>query len=343
MNMVRYSHVAATRLKNLGSMDIRLRDLSCATHVDFSGFQSFYSSQLEQLALACPNLQRLNLRDCYYSLKCLQGLQAIASHCHNLQGLNLLGIHMVPKDEDRIQLWEILSGLKLTYLAVQLCTYSKFTESLKKTDRLMKTDRLIKLFQKCLTIKGIRSDLCTSCLRTGTDVSDAFSCFPSLQFCYISGMEWVTAHTVVQDVINNCKKLNCVSFDLGYLSAFLNPAQSHYLQQLYINIRLTIVPDLFMSSVSTHGGLLHVYLFVQCLTIEGITSLVRNSPKLIKFYVLASVYDVDGRRMCLEGVNAKLKKMFSKRKLFHTGYYEIDEIRYEAPPWQAEDLFFELN
>ena len=34
------------------------------------------------------------------------------SHCHNLQGLNILGM-LATELENQIQLWEILSGLKL--------------------------------------------------------------------------------------------------------------------------------------------------------------------------------------------------------------------------------------
>ena len=67
----------------------RFCNLSCVTHFDIS---NCHSGHLEQLAIACPNLQRLNLKRCALSLKTLQGLQAIASHCHNLQGLNLLDI-----------------------------------------------------------------------------------------------------------------------------------------------------------------------------------------------------------------------------------------------------------
>ncbi|XP_065893308.1 uncharacterized protein [Dysidea avara] len=89
MCMVKYDET----VDELNSLHIaRLGNLSCATHFDFSDGLSLHSGHLEQLAIACPNLQRLNLQDCHLCLKSLQGLQAIASHCHSLQGLNLLGI-----------------------------------------------------------------------------------------------------------------------------------------------------------------------------------------------------------------------------------------------------------
>ncbi|XP_065920271.1 uncharacterized protein [Dysidea avara] len=106
---------------NLSSLQIaKFSNLSCATHFDLSRCNLLHSSHLEKLAIACPNLRRLNLGYCDCCLQSLQGLQAIASHCHNLHGLNLLGIH-VSKVKNHILLWEILSDMKLTHLAVDVC------------------------------------------------------------------------------------------------------------------------------------------------------------------------------------------------------------------------------
>ena len=46
---------------------VRFGNLSCATHFDLSWCSSLRSGHLEQLAIACPNLQRLNLYNCSYS------------------------------------------------------------------------------------------------------------------------------------------------------------------------------------------------------------------------------------------------------------------------------------
>jgi len=96
--------------------------------------------------MACPNLQRLNLQYCTECMRSLQGLQAIASHCHNLQGLNLLGI-CVLMVEDHVQLWEILTAIKLTHLGVYCCVLK--VEATNK-------EKLIHLYQNCLTISGIQ-------------------------------------------------------------------------------------------------------------------------------------------------------------------------------------------
>ena len=69
---------------------------------------------LKQIAGVYPRLQRLNLQ---YSLCRLEDLQVIAACCCNLQGLNLIGIW---KQDIYfcLQLWEILSGMKLTHLSI---------------------------------------------------------------------------------------------------------------------------------------------------------------------------------------------------------------------------------
>ena len=79
------------------------------------------SNHLEQLAVACPNLQRLNLKDNINCLQDMQGLHAIVSICQDLEGLNLVGIS-VSSVESCLLLWESLSSLKkLTHLAINLC------------------------------------------------------------------------------------------------------------------------------------------------------------------------------------------------------------------------------
>ncbi|XP_065920439.1 uncharacterized protein [Dysidea avara] len=290
---------------------VRFSGISCATHFDLSYCSSLHSGHLEQLAINCPNLQELNLGYSHCCLQSLQGLRAIATHCHNLQGLNLLGTH-VSKVEDHILLWEILSDMKLTHLAVEFCVL-----------RATKKEKLICLYQKCY-IRGIQCEYCRYCGIFTDEDTLMLSYFPSLNCCYLQSSGVVTAvPTIVQDVVNNCNELECVRFYLVLsqpLSLVLT--HSHTLQQLYINSLKTIVPNDFMASFSAHGGLVHVVMMVGSLTAEGITSLVRSSPKLITLYLHAgSIHhgDVD-----VDFFSAKLKKMFCKRRLFTAGYYMVN-------------------
>ena len=64
-----------------------ISNFNSVSNVDFSGV-NIYPDHLEQLAIACPNLERLNLSGAHNSLQSLQGLHAIVDTCQNLQGLN---------------------------------------------------------------------------------------------------------------------------------------------------------------------------------------------------------------------------------------------------------------
>ena len=69
----------------------------------------------KQITFICPQLQRLNLKK-NRSLR-LEELQVIATHCCNLQGLNLMEISMQDINFC-VKVWEILSSMKLTYLSI---------------------------------------------------------------------------------------------------------------------------------------------------------------------------------------------------------------------------------
>ena len=92
------------------SLNRSVADLTFVTDFDFT-FISYsariYSGHLEQLAAACPNLQRLNLQNNHHCLNSLKGLQMVVNCCHNLQGLNLMYIP-IREVECQIRLWEYL-------------------------------------------------------------------------------------------------------------------------------------------------------------------------------------------------------------------------------------------
>ena len=307
----------------------RCDNLSCVTHFDLV-CSPLHSGHLEQLAIACPNLQRLDVQYCSRCLTSLKGLQAIASHCNNLQGLNLLGIH-VSKVENQIQLWETLSDMKLTHLAVDFHILKP---------KASNKEKLICLYQKFWTLRGIQCSYCWYFNLTDEDTL-ILSYFPSLQYCYASCD--YSPPTFFQDVLNSCKGLRCASyFNNYYTSLSLSKTHNHNLQQLFIHSSHTDVPDDFMTSVSAHGGLVHVVMMIRSLTLDGIISLVRNSPKLITLY-FCICNDVTEGTGTLEKFNATLKDIFWNRKLFTAGYCKVDErnddvlrdVLYE----QGTDLF----
>jgi len=282
--------------------------LACVTHFYISNCQTLHAGHLEQLAIACPNLQRLNMGRCTLSLRKLQGLQAIANHCHNLRGLNLLDI-CVLKMNDPVRLWEILSSMKLTHLGVTCCVLRS-----KATNK----EKLICLYQKCWTIRGIQYVGCFDCHYVVNNKE--LSYFPSLNYCYIGhlGQFNTVSSTTVQDVINNCTELKLFSLCYRTSHLCLNLAHNDNLQQFYLHGDIH-VPDDFMTSVSAHGGLIHVVMSVQTFEVDGITSLVKNSPRLITLHLSAVLCT-----MGYVGMDVSLKKKFWNRKLFTAGHCKVD-------------------
>ena len=161
-----------------------------------------HSGHLEQLALACPNLQYLDLQWNFNCLQSLQGLHVIAACCRSLRGLNLLGIS-IKAVESRVKVWEILASLRLTCLVVELCVLVPNEED-EQTKQLV-----FNLYKKCSSLMLLEVHCCTYCAIcrfTGGESGDlillTLSNFPSLVRCSLSNI-----HVAVGDIVNSCAKL----------------------------------------------------------------------------------------------------------------------------------------
>ena len=155
-----------------------INHLNSVSYIDISN-SNVHFNHLEKLAIACPNLQRLNLTGNENCLNDLQGLHAIVQKCQNLEGLNLAKIS-VSRIECYLILWELLSSLKkLSHLAIDLCM-------IKSHD----SDKLISIFRKCHNLKALelhRFNWCKECRGT---VDYLFSHFPSLMYCRMSDFHY---------------------------------------------------------------------------------------------------------------------------------------------------------
>jgi len=294
-------------------------DLQFVTDIDFSNDDLFRSDQLEQVALMCPSLQRLGLSN--KSLNSLQGLRAIAASCNNLQGLNLLGIQ-VAQVEDQLQLWEILSNLKLTHLAMELCVMMRPLQD--ETHKQF----LISLFQKCVQLQALQLELAASVVYC----PDCYHCveqdvlllghFPLLTYCKLTCMEFDFTFGV-QHITYSCTKLRYLSYTSR--DCFAPMSLQHInvqclLHQLFIESDLTDIPDMFMNAVSVHGELEHVVLCVRSVTREGITSLIANSSQLLTLHVIT-------RSSFLHDTRIILRKRFHNRKLFTIGSFKFGVLK----------------
>jgi len=281
--------------------------LKSVVRFDLPFCNGLLSGYLEQLAISCPNIQQLNLQYSQNCLRSLQGLRAIATYCDNLQGLNILGITEM---ENQVQLWQILSDVKLTHLAVDFCV----VEPIGKTDR----NKLIELYQKFVSLKALEfcstyhasiSYYCGEC-DANRDKGWLVTSFPILEFCLIDDIHFL----VVQHIIESCKELkyfNCSSI----VGDELLPVDSCSLQQLDIDSDELELPDEFMSTISAHGGLVHVLLNVGTVSIEGITVLIENSPDLLMLYISGVSFE--------EHLIISLKEKFCQRKLFTRGSFTL--------------------
>ena len=272
-----------------------------------------YSDQLEQLAITCPNLHRLNLEDSA-RLKSLQGLHAIASTCHNLQGLNVVGMS-AEHIKECTQLWEILSGMKLTHLAIDLCMLLSSVEE----DSI----KLISYFEKCKSLQALECyAFCSDCTSYFTSGISTISHFPALIYFQYVQCHFPYFPIALHDVVTSCKQLRYVIFaGLFNQQYFLSPCFSYNLQHLSISLVHLSISNDFMSSISSHGRLVCVMFYVRSVTSEGITVLVTNSPNLLKLYVF-----VDDHKAELLDVETKLKTTMPNRKLFKCGGYQVEEI-----------------
>jgi len=275
---------------------------------------SLCSKHLERIGFACPNLKRLNLRDNKQCLKRLQGLRTIASKCRKLQGLNLNYIP-VNEVENQTCLWKILSDMKLTHLGVKLCVLLPS----------VRDEKIISYFSRCESLQAIESDIPTTVSHGSIFLEGSLtvlSHFSSLAYFVIHGFYTTfgicRSHntSAVQDILTSCKDLKCLNYyEASWKSIQL--IQTQNLQQLKITSRFTDLSYSFMSTISTHGGLIHVLLEVRSMASDGISILVRNSPKLMTFHATlhGQIGDSNGANCGSTELEPSLRQELSQRQL----------------------------
>ena len=302
----------------LHQMRCNVSNFNFITDLEVRACDLLIPEHLELMSSICPNLKRLDLSEDYNCLKMLKGLRSISSCCLSLQGIRLSGIQ-VTEVENQLQLWEILSDMKLTHLVIEPCNIIPLEDR--------DYDNLIKLYQKCLQLQALTLESsflvrqCPNCDK----LNDALvlSKFPSLSFCKCFQTDSIP--TLIQDILTNCKEITCFCFDLFKLMSiplvFPSELTTYNLQQLLLTMQSYDIPDTFLSAVSVHGRLVHVILMANSVSYEGITAVIANSPELLTFHVSVSI------DCFTPSTKADLKKRFSKSKLFNSGGFEV--IKYQ--------------
>ena len=267
-----------------------------------------YPGHLEQLAVACPNLERINLRNATNCLRSLKGLQVLVDKCRNLQGINLAGIPIV---ECHLLLWVLLSSVKkLTHLASMLTRHSDYDDDDQQT--------LIGLLNSCSNLKALEiTDEHWHCFVVDPKQL-LFSHFPSLVFVALGG----TRNTILFEyTITNCHQLKylyyyCWNRSIHHIS--LPSSSSCHLQQL--NLRNVGLSAVSVHVLSAHGGLEQAIFCDVEITTSAISTLISNSPNLILLNIIP--YDDTGLNM--KDCKNKISEKFTKHKLFTVGDFFIN-------------------
>ena len=293
--------------------------LHSVSYVDISNL-NVRSNHLEQLAVVCPNLQRLDLQGNVNCLKGLQGLRAIVNTCENLETLNLNRIPV----EMSLLLWELLSSLKkLTHLAVDLCMV-KLYDGCDDANK----QKLIIMFKKCRSLRSMEIDCIPNCIKCNNNTNFLFSYFPSLAYCKMFNFRY----SGIVYAITNCHQLKCLSEindsccrrNYSCREESLLPSLNDcHLQQLSIRSSSSSsnLSDELVEMLSAHGELERVTLEVNSITFNGIMALIINSPNLISLCVICRklLFNEDVRRHLVGDCKEIVREMFPHHKLFDVG------------------------
>ena len=317
-----------------------INNLHCVTEFSFVYTFSVHSGHLEQLAVACLNLQRLNLEKNNHCLKSLKGLRMIASHCHDLRGLNLRCISASDM-ESCIGLWQVLSDMRLTHLVIDVCASQPVSVIDGKYDSICE-QQMISLFQKCSNLQALQIDsyycdgICELCYFCEVKWP-LLSYFPTLKYCRLSGNH----SNLIQDVIPACKGLMVFCCSSEEERLLISSVYTSNLQQIYIDSLITDIPKNFMETVSAHGRLIHVIMYAKSVIVEGITHLVVNSPGLLNVLIHARIFEHNNEPVsdnALESIRDRLKVRFPTRKLFTAGHFILTKDCYLFDELYKTDL-----
>ena len=306
-----------------------ISNFDSVSNVDFFDV-NIYPVYLEQLAILCPNLERLNLGKAQNCLQSLQGLHANVDTCQNLQGLNLVGIS-VSSVKSYLLLWELLSSIKkLTYLAIDLCMLIQ-SSNCDSADK----EKLIGMLRNCVSLKAleiIHNTFCEECQNVPSVNDLLFSHFPSLVYVRLSQARCTTA---LKYTITNCHRLKYLYYETNVCSdseahvTLPSSSSCYYLQQLCIKSFINLsTPSVHV--LSAHGELEQVALYVKLITTSAITTLISNSPNLMLLYIVTSepLCDENGVSLDWEDrnkYNDTVSKTFSYHKLLTTGDFILTE------------------
>ena len=288
-----------------------ISNLYSVSNVNLFGMD-IYPSHLEQLAIVCPNLERLNLMKANNCLQSLDGLRAIVQTCRNLQGLNLVEIS-ISSVESFLLFWELLSSVKkLTHLAIELCML--ITDDRDDANK----QKLISMLRSCVSLQALEIVESGFIYMIVDDL--LFSYFPSLVYVKLSLTKHLTAFNYT---ITNCHQLKYLCYENNSPNEVLS-SRGHLLE-VCIKFHFASLSASSVVVLSAHGKLERVDLHVKSITFNAITTLINNSPNLFLLHIssIEPLCDEGGTRLKWEDCVSVVSKTFSYHKLFAAGDFIV--------------------
>ena len=338
-------HKALLTGTNNECMDTSVASLTSVTYFDASCCRGLYPGHLEQLSIACPNLQRLDLSRNYNCLSNLEGLHNLANNCKSLQGLCLKEIHVHDCEYDCIQLWEILCTMRLTQLAIETCMINicdsrnaKFASSVAgDCGAGVKRQKLNHMFQRYASLQVLEVGIqnLQPCCNPSDSELLLLTNFPSITYYRLCSVPSNNCHHTLKQIFGQ-KYLRCLFLSKrlpGILSLSLEGHCSS-LRQLYIYSRDTVPTETFIDALCDHGELEHVILCVKSLTIKSIMNMIECSANLVTLRVY--LYSRAFLKSQLKQLTATMKKNFSRRRLFNGGTFDI-QVSYCSASVEVND------
>ena len=328
------------KLANIDYIDTSVISLTSITYFDASRHGGLYPGHLEQLSIACPNLQTLDLSFNSDCLGNLQGLQSLANNCKGLLGLSLKGVHILNCEYSCIELWEILCTLNLTQLAIESCMIkisdgsnakpSSVVSLAGESSKAVMQQKLNQMAQRYSSLK---------ILEVG---EEAKYMHPFMQPCYnisdnelsvITSFPSITCYRLCNLPSNNCyhtlkqifsqrylKRLFLCKTSLGILSLSIE-GHCPSLQELCIHSAETVPTETFIDALCGHVGLECVTFHVKSLSARSIENMIERLSNLVTFHIF--LYSRAFLKSHLKQLKSAITTKFSNRRLFNGGNFDV--------------------
>jgi len=222
-------------------------------------------------------------------------------------------------------MWEVLSDLRLTHLAIEMCVLKPFS-IMNSIGNQMYYFYVLGKFSSLCALEYEQDKGCRSCGCLEEYEPFLLPGFPLLKYCYLTEED----SNVLNNALNRCEGLmllNCNVYALSLPSTCICS-----LQQLCIESQGTEITDSFIDAISAPGTLVHVVLDIFDINPTGITHLIANSRNLISLcvYVFLLLQYEDKTFVDVKKFKAGLKEQFSGRKLFTSGRFKLQQ-EFQSP------------